>query len=286
MVKEMNLYTPKEIAHNYLATGDAKTKYPVIKSLILSIMAGIFIALAGVGSTVAQATVAGTSLAYVGRLMGAMVFPSGLVMVLLTGSELFTGNCLIIIPVLEKKVRLVSMLRNWLIVYSGNFIGSLLIALITVYGGTYSLFSNAAAVYAINTAVAKVSLSFSDALLRGVLCNVLVCVAVWLAYGAKDAAGKIIAVFFPVMLFVLCGYEHSIANMYFIPAGLLASGNPVYLTAFTAVYSADSLNTLTWLSMFTRNIIPSTIGNIMGGMVVVGMMNWFVYLRKAEDKHS
>jgi len=273
--------SPKEVAQYYIATGTAKTKLPILKMLLLGLMAGMFIALAGVGSTIAAATITTYSLA---RVISAMVFPTGLAMVLIAGSELFTGNCLIIIPVLEREVKLRAMLRNWVFVYIGNFIGSILIAALTVYGGTFSLFGNNAAVYLINTAVTKVSLPFESVLMRGILCNLLVCVAVWMTYAAKDVVGKIVALYLPIMLFVLSNYEHSIANMFFIPAGLFSVGNIDYYLAYSAVHGATSLTNLTWGSLFVRNLIPSTIGNIIGGMVLVGVVYWLVYLRDPDKK--
>ena len=273
--------SPKEIAQNYIAIGVAKTMNPAIKTLVLGMLAGMFVALASTGATIVQATLVNTQLASVGRLLSGAVFPTGLVMVLLAGSELFTGNCLLIIPVLQRKIKIRAMLKNWLLVYIGNFAGSLLVALITIYGGTYSLFSNTAAAYAIYTAAGKVNMSFDAALLRGVLCNVLVCIAVWVSYAAKDIAGKVAALFFPIMLFVVSGYEHCVANMYFIPAGLLASANPVYLETYaSSTFGGASLDLLTWGSMITRNLVPSTIGNMIGGAVLVGMAYWFIYLRE------
>ena len=267
--------SPKEIAQNYIATGVAKTKYPIPKMLLLGVLAGMFIALAGVGATIAPASVATASLA---KLVSAVVFPAGLAMVLLSGSELFTGNCLIIIPVLEKEAKFSAMLKNWLFVYIGNFAGSILIAALTVYSGTFSLFSDAAAASLIKTAVAKVTMSFSDALLRGIMCNFLVCIAVWMTFAAKDVAGKITGLFFPIMLFVLCGFEHSIANMFYIPAGLFASGKTAYLDAYVSVAGAGHINSLTWGALFTKNLIPVTLGNIIGGTVLVGIGYWYIYL--------
>ena len=271
--------SPKEVAHNYIALGVTKTKLPVSKMLALGIMAGMFIALAGVGSTIASVTIASPSLS---RLIGAAVFPVGLAMVLLAGSELFTGNNLIIIPVMQKEVTLSAMFKNWIFVYIGNFIGGIIIAALTVYGGTFSLFGNAAAVSVINTAVYKVNLTFMEVLLRGILCNFLVCVAVWMAFAAKDVVGKIAGLFLPIMLFVLCGFEHSIANMYFIPSGLFASRNFDYLTAYISS-GTGQIGSLTWGSMIVRNLIPSTIGNIIGGTGIVGIGYWFIYLREAKD---
>ena len=272
--------SPKEIAQNYIAFGTAKTKLPASKMLTLGVIAGMYIALAGVGATIASATVASPSLA---KLIGAAVFPAGLAMVLLAGSELFTGNCLIIIPLMEKEVTLRAMLKNWCFVYAGNFIGSILIAALTVYSGVFSLFGNAAAASIINTAVYKVNISFPDVLLRGILCNFLVCVAVWISFAAKDVVGRIAGLFFPIMLFVLCGYEHSIANMFYIPAGLFASSNVAYLAAYSSVAEYGHISSLTWGTLFSRNLIPSTIGNIIGGTFLVGMGYWFAYIRKIKE---
>jgi len=272
--------SPKEVAQNYIATGTAKTKYTISKMLVMSMLAGMFIALAGVGAAIASSTVASASVA---KLISALVFPVGLSMTLVAGSELFTGNCLIIIPVLEKEVKLRAMFRNWCFVYIGNFIGSILVAALTVYSGTFSLFSNAAAVSVIKSAVTKVSMTFSDAFLRGILCNFLVCIAVWMSFAAKDVVGKIAGLFLPIMLFVLSGYEHSVANMYYIPAGLFASGNTAYMEAYTSA-GGSSVGVLTWGTLFTKNLIPVTLGNIIGGMVLVGMAYWFVYLREPEKK--
>ena len=270
--------SPKEIAQNYVATGVAKTKLPASKMLALGVLAGMFIALAGVGASIASVTIESASLA---KLIGAAVFPTGLAMVLIAGSELFTGNCLIIIPVLQKEAEVGGMLKNWFFVYIGNMIGGILIAALSVYSGTFTLFSHAAASGIVKTAVAKVSMSFGDALMRGVLCNFLVCVAVWMSYAAKDIVGKVAAMYLPVMMFVLSGYEHSIANLFYIPAGLFAKGYSGYPNATGAVDPSD-ISKLSWGSMFTKNIIPVTIGNIIGGMCLVGIAYWFVYLRESD----
>jgi formate/nitrite transporter len=271
--------SPKEIAQNYIAIGAGKTKLSVSKMLWLGILAGMFIAIAGVASTVASATLTGS----VGKLLGAAVFPGGLAMVLIAGSELFTGNTMIILPVCCKQATIGGMLKNWVAVYIGNFIGSVLIAALVVFGHSFGLFGNAVGAAAINTAVAKVSLTFSDAFIRGILCNFLVCIAVWMSFAAKDVVGKVAAIYFPIMIFVLAGWEHSIANMYFISAGLFASGNPAYLEAFKAISQADP-SVLTWGSFFVKNLLPVTLGNIIGGSVLVGLGYWFVYLKDDQKK--
>ena len=275
------MHSPKENALHYIHVGTAKAKLPVSKMLVLSILAGMFISLAGVGATIASSTIASPSLA---KLISALVFPVGLAMVLIAGSELFTGNCLIIISVLEKEVKLKEMFKNWIFVYIGNFVGSIFIAALTVYSGTFSLFSDAAAATLIKTAVPKVTLMFSDALMRGILCNLLVCVGVWMAYAAKDIVGKIAGLFLPIMLFVLCGFEHSIANMFYIPAALFASGKVEYMVAYTSIAGAPHISSLTWGAMFVKNLIPVTIGNIIGGVVLVGIAYWFAYIHDPDNR--
>jgi len=270
--------SPKEVAQNYIATGLAKTKLPAVKMLLLGLLAGMFIALAGVGASIASVSIQTASVA---KLVGALVFPTGLAMVLIAGSELFTGNCLLVIPVLQKEAKFSGMIKNWFFVYIGNFIGGVLVAALTVYGGTYSLFGGAAAAGVMNTAITKVGMTFSDALIRGVLCNFLVCIAVWMSFAAKDIVGKVAGMYLPIMLFVLSGYEHSIANMYYIPAGLFAKGYSVYSAAADTIDPAK-FNNLTWGNMFTKNIIPVTLGNIIGGVLLVGIVYWFVYLREPQ----
>ena len=272
--------SPKEVAQNYIETGIAKSKLPVGKALVLGVLAGMFIALAAAGATIASSTVASASLA---KLISAVVFPGGLAMVVVAGSELFTGNCLIVIPVMQREAGVTGMLKNWLFVYTGNFIGSILVAALVVYGGTLALFSNAAAASAIHTAAGKVSLHFVDALFRGILCNFLVCIAVWMAFAAKDVVGKIIGVFFPVMLFVVSGFEHSIANMYYIATGLFASRNPTLLGAAQSAFPNDAFTNLTWGRFFAANLLPVTLGNIIGGVSVWAMMR-AGHLRKPVNK--
>ena len=262
----MNLFSPAEIARNYINVGKGKVNTPIPKMLLLAVMAGAFIALGGVGATTAAV---GVQPASVGKLMGACIFPGGLTMVLLAGSELFTGNCLLTVPLLEKEIKLSGMLKNWVVVYVGNFIGGILVAAGVVYSHQISLFDNGMAVSVISAAAGKCALSFTDALIRGIFCNFLVCIAVWVSFAAKDVAGKIIGLFFPIMIFVVCGFEHSVANMYFIPAGMIAAGND----AFVQLLDLDP-SCLTVGNMIINNLIPVTLGNIVGGSIFVGMIYW------------
>ncbi len=257
--------SPKEIAEQYIKIGEGKTRLSVLQTLILGVMAGMFIALAGAGATVAGVSVEAPSVA---KLVGAVIFPGGLAMVLIAGSELFTGNCLLIIPLLEKKVTLPAVLRNLILVYLGNLAGGTLVAAMLVYSHLPSLFAEGLAKSIVSTAVGKVSMTFTDAFLRGVLCNILVCIAVWMAFAAKTVAGKLTGLFFPVMLFVLCGYEHVVANMYYIGAGL-----------FAAQEYGLAAEGLSLGSYAAANLLPVTLGNIVGG-AAVGAAYWAVYLKK------
>lgn len=273
----MNLFSPAEVAKNYINTGKGKVNTPISKMFLLAIMAGAFIAIGGIASTTASVSVEQASVA---KFLSGCVFPGGLTMVLLAGSELFTGNNLLVIPLLEKEVTLGGVLKNWVVVYLGNLVGSILIAAGVIFGHTPALFGNKLAVSIISTAVGKCSMTFSEALIRGILCNFLVCIAVWISFAAKDVAGKIIGLFFPIMMFVTCGFEHSVANMYYISAGIMAKGLPQFADA--ADEAGIDFNAVTVANMFGKNLLPVTIGNIIGGAICVGCTYWFIYLRKTN----
>lgn len=267
--------SPKEIAQNYIAIGKGKVNTPIAKMFVLAILAGAFIGFGGVASTAAAVSIPAAS---VGKLVGACVFPGGLTMVLLAGSELFTGNNLLVIPLMQKEVTIGGVLKNWIVVYLGNMVGGILVAALCVYGHQASLFSNGLAVSMLSTAAAKVSMPFADAFLKAIGCNFLVCIAVWISFAAKQVASKIVGLFFPIMIFVLCGFEHSVANMYYISAGIFAKGNSAYMAA--AAEAGVDASGITWGSMFANNLLPVTLGNIVGGAVLVGLAYWFVYLKE------
>lgn len=272
----MNLFSPAEVAQNYITIGKGKVNTPVAKMFLLAVLAGAFIAMGGVGAATAAVSI---PMASVGKLVGACIFPGGLTMVLLAGSELFTGNCLLTVPLLEKEIPAAGMIKNWFVVYIGNFVGSLLVAAGVVFSHQISLFDNGLAVSVISTAAAKCALPFGDAFIKGILCNFLVCIAVWISFAAKDAAGKIAGLFFPIMIFVLSGFEHSVANMYYITAGLFAKNIPAYAQA--AKEAGVNSDVISWGSFLGRNLLPVTLGNIIGGAVCVGCVYWFIYLRKS-----
>ena len=269
--------TPAGVAANYLNTGVYKVRLHFWKMLLLAIMAGAFIALAGVGASTASCLVEGPSAA---KLVSACVFPGGLAMVVLAGAELFTGNSLLVIPLLSRKVRFSGVLRSWAVVYLGNLIGALAVAALAVYSHQLGQFSGALAASAMSTAAAKCSLTFGDAFLRGMACNFLVCIAVWISFAARDVAGKIVGLYFPILLFVVAGFEHSVANMYYISVGLLARGNAACAAA--ASQAGLDLSALTWGNFFGANLLPVTLGNIVGGCAV-GVLYWACYLRGRKD---
>lgn len=265
----MNL--PGEVAKNYIEAGKKKAAMGAGKTFLLAAMAGMFIALAGSGASTASCTIGGSA----GKLVGACIFPAGLTLVLLAGSELFTGNCLLVIPVLEKELSVRAMMRTWGIVYLGNLAGSVFIAWMVVRSHQLCLFEGALAAASVQAAQAKVSMPFWDAFLKGVLCNMLVCLAVWVSFAARDVAGKVTALFYPIVVFVVCGFEHSIANMFYCPVGIFAMADPV-----TSAMLADGAgNGLTWGSFFFKNLVPVTLGNIVGGSLLVGAAYWLAYLR-------
>ena len=204
-----------------------------------------------------------------------MVFATGLMLIVVAGGELFTGNTLMIISVIEKKTSVWSLLRNWTIVYVANFIGAVLIAYMMFQSGLFASGGDMLGAVTIRIAVYKVNINFMSAIFLGIMCNWLVCLAVWMAYGCDTILGKLFAVFFPIWLFITSGFEHSIANMYYIPAGILAKSIDS-MSAMTGL-SSEALNSLSWGSFITHNLIPVTIGNIIGGVIFVAIAYWLAF---------
>lgn len=262
------MLSSEQVAQNYAAASLRKAALPSVNVLILGFFAGMFIALAGASAAIASAAVPNASAA---RMVSALVFPLGLVMVVLTGSELFTGNSLMILPLLDRRITIGALIKNFVLVYLGNLLGSLFVVLIFGYSRIFEMYEGALAQYLLTTAATKVSLLPMEAFLRGIPCNILVCVAVLAAGAAAEVSGKIMALYAPIVLFVLCGFEHCIANMFYIPAGLLIQAE----YAITA-------EGLTLSGFLLGNLVPVTLGNLVGGMLVVGSAYWFLYLRNAE----
>ena len=243
----MGVNSPAEITEIWINNGIKKANLSVGKMLVLGMLAGAYI---GFGANVfVLATAAGGDpfQSMVAKLIGAALFPVGLMMVILCGAELFTGNNLLTLALMDKKITAGKMLKNWVIVYIGNLIGSVLLAFVLAKSG---LFADAAGERAMAIAASKTSIPFMPAVLRGIGCNVLVVLACWLQAGAKDMIGKIFAIWFPIMMFVFAGFEHSVANMTYIPLGIFLGAD------------------VSWGAFFLANLVPVTIGNLIGGAVV------------------
>jgi formate/nitrite transporter len=273
---------PAEIAEKAEQIGVQKTRLDAITLLALAVLGGAFIALGGMFATTVLAGADDLPFG-VGRLLAGLVFCLGLILVVVGGAELFTGNTLMVIACVSQCVRLREMLRAWLIVYVGNFVGGIGTALLVFLAGQHLSGQGEVAAAALGIAHAKVQLPFDRALFLGVLCNVLVCLAIWLSYGARTTSDKILALLFPISAFVAAGFEHSVANMYFIPLALfIADWAPDSLWQQIGGSAADYA-ALTW-GRFGLSLVPVTVGNIIGGGLLVGGVYWFVYLRKRRQE--
>jgi len=274
--------TPKEIVTATIETGIKKVKTKPLNQFILGILAGAFIAFASEGSNMAAFNLFAKPETYgLGKALAGVVFATGLMLVIIAGGELFTGNTLITIGVLEKKIKLKDMLSNWFFVYLGNFVGALFIAYMMNMSGLFNSGDNMLGGITLKIAAYKTHLTFSQAFYLGIMCNWLVCIAVWMSYGAKDIIGKCFAIFFPISLFITSGFEHSIANMYYIPAGILAKSNASWVEA--SGLTAEKLAHLNWNTFITKNLVPVTIGNIVGGAILVAGVYWFTYYKNSEN---
>jgi formate transporter len=284
---------PPAMAGKAEELGVKKAALPLMNMFVLAILAGAFIGIGAIfattvgagGMTVKDAAGAAaftTGLPYgVTRLLMGVVFATGLILVVVGGAELFTGNNLIMMAFASGKVTLLGLLTNWVVVYVGNFVGSIATAYIVYLGKQYTFGSGAVGLTALNIGELKTSLEFVQAVALGVMCNALVCMAVWLCYSARSTTDKILAIIPPIACFVAAGFEHSIANMYFIPLALFVknSGDTKFFEAIAK--TPEAFPHLTWSNFFVKNLLPVTIGNIIGGAVMVGLVYWFVYLRKS-----
>ncbi len=289
---QIDAFPPAKMASRMEDVGVNKSKLNVWSMFALGILAGAFIGCGAIFATTVGAggiaikagadTAFTTGLPYgVVRLLSGLVFCLGLIAVVVAGAELFTGNTLIVMAFASKKVSWQALLRNWVVVYAGNLVGSVLTALVMLASKQFTFGGGAVGVSAVTIANAKVSLDFVQAIALGIMCNALVCLAVWLCSSARSTTDKILAIIFPITAFVAAGFEHSIANMYFIPIGLFIKDlAPDFAPVLAnAGLTPDKLVNLTWYGFFVKNLLPVTIGNIIGGSGFVGLAYWFVYLR-------
>lgn len=270
---------PAEILDVAIDTGETRASFGIAKLVILGFLAGAFIAFAAQGSNIAAFNLLlGPGTYGLGRCLAGAIFATGLILVVIGGGELFTGNVLMLFSLSARRIRISDVLRNWIIVYIANLAGSLIIVIFIYYSNQLMGADAMIGAAALKTAVGKVNLGFMPAMLLGILCNWLVCMAVWMSFGAKTVPGKAVVIFFPIWLFVTSGFEHSVANMYYIPIGILAKGNPAIAAA--SGLPADMIDSLTWGSFFIDNLLPVTIGNIIGGGVFVAMAYYYSFRQK------
>lgn len=266
--------SPAEIAENYAAVGAGKAVRSTSSLVLLGILAGALIAL---GSAATNTASYGITEPWIARTVCALLFPFGLAMVVVMGAELFTGNCLMVISTLDHRCTVAKMLRSWVIVYLSNFAGALLVAAGCTFFGQLNYSNGQLALFTMKLAATKCAIPFGNGVVLGFLCNLLVCLGVLMSMSAKDIAGRIMGAFLPVCYFVLCGFEHCIANMYYISAGLMARAVPAY--AQLAAEAGLDLSQLTLSHFLLGNLLPVTLGNILGG-AALGAVMWFCHLRK------
>jgi len=287
-MEHRNFLMPSEIIDTAVETGVKKVSTPYLKEFILAILAGAFIGFASEGSNMAAFNLFARPETYgLGKALAGSIFGTGLMLVIVAGAEMFTGQTLILAAVLDGRVKLSQMLTNWLLVWLGNLAGSLFLAYMMVNSGLFSSGDHVLGAMTIKIAAYKTSLPFMSAFWLGVMCNWLVCLAVWMSFAAKDIVGKLFAIYFPIWLFITSGFEHSVANMYYIPAGIMAKSNPQWVAA-AAEYGVtpEKLDHLNWVNFFLVNELPVTLGNIVGGGILVAGVYWYVYKqgRKTESK--
>jgi formate/nitrite transporter len=283
---ENRVLRPDEILEISLTASEGKAKGSFVKLMILGVLAGAFIAFAAEASNMAAFNLLADPAKYgLGRALAGAMFAVGLMLVVVAGGELFTGNVLMLGAYFKKRVTCGGMMRTWGIVYQFNFVGSVFIAWAIVQSGLLHNGGDVLGAVTIKIAAGKVGLSFGPAVILGVLCNRLVCLAVWMAFGAQQMIGKLFAIFFPIWLFVTSGFEHSVANMYYVPAGILAKADPALLQAALDLgVKQEAIDSLNWGGFLLHNLLPVTIGNIIGGGLFVILAYMAAYRTKPAAK--
>lgn len=272
---ESNFNTPAQVVDNSIKGQINKANLPMVKMILLGIMAGTFIAFGGAASNVAVHDISNIGLA---RTLAGVIFPVGLMLVVLVGGELFTGNCLMIMARMDKKISTISMIRNMIVVYISNLVGALMIDVLVFFSGQFDYTGGGLGAYTIKVAISKANMAPGAAIASGILCNILVCLAILMATAAKDVAGKILGIFFPICTFVICGFEHCIANMFYIPAGMLAATNSDYVAKAEELYGITAQQCSDLLSVGScTSLMFVTIGNILGGLIFVGVILYTIH---------
>ncbi|MDD6101847.1 MAG: formate/nitrite transporter family protein [Clostridiales bacterium] len=272
-----------EIVKGNINTEIKRVNMPFLKMFILGAMAGMFIAGGAAASNVAMHSLANVGIA---RTVGGLIFGVGLMMIVFIGGELFTGDCLLIFGLMNRKYRIWSVIRVLMTVWFSNFVGAFVVAALVFFSGQWDYSSDLLGAFTIKVALGKSTMSFGAAFSSGIMCNIFVCGAVLMAAAAKDVAGKIPAIVFPILAFVVSGYEHCVANMYYIPAGILAKLDQKYVDAAMENYgiTSEQLDSLCWKNFFVDSSIPVTLGNMVGGMLFVGVLLYLVHRRELEKE--
>ena len=280
-----NFLTPAETANSFIGIGEYKAKMPFKKVLVSGFLAGAYIAFAAQLLTTVTQDMSGIFGVGFTSFIGGSVFGIALVLVLVAGSDLFTGNTLLSMAWLNGNLKTKQVLKNWSWVYFGNFIGAMFLVWLIYSANMWSGHEGAVGAKAVALAYKKTHLAFGEAFVRGMACNWLVCLAVIMVASAKDTISKIVAAWFPVMAFIASGFEHCVANMFVIPAGITASHNPVVFSAVTSAHPAWDLSTLNTSAFIFNNLIPVTLGNIFSGAVLVGGIYWFLYVKEENREY-
>ena len=277
---ENNFNTPAQVFEANMKAGEGKVQLPLLKCILLGLMAGAFIAFGGATSSAAIHNISNQGVA---KTLAGAIFPVGLMMIVFVGGELFTGDCLMLAGVVDKRFSALQLIKTLIIVWFSNMAGAILIAALVYYSGLLDYTSGALGAFTIKVAYGKCTITPFKAICSGILCNILVCIAVLMATAARDIAGKVWAIFFPICAFVVGGWEHCVANMFYIPAGIIAATNDTYVAKAEELYgiTAAQISASVNVGGFISNLIPVTIGNILGGMVFVALPLYVIHKKKA-----
>jgi len=277
---ENNFNTPAQVFEANMKAGEGKVQLPLLKCILLGLMAGAFIAFGGATSSAAIHNISNQGVA---KALAGAIFPVGLMMIVFVGGELFTGDCLMIAGVADKRFSALQMIKTLIIVWLSNMAGAVLIAALVYYSGLLDYTGGALGAFTIKVAYGKCTITPFKAVCSGILCNILVCIAVLMATAARDIAGKVWAIFFPICAFVVGGWEHCVANMFYIPAGIIAATNDTYAAKAEELYgiTAAQISASVNVGGFISNLVPVTIGNILGGMVFVALPLYVIHKKKA-----
>lgn len=277
---ENNFNTPAQVFETNMKAGEGKVQLPLLKCILLGLMAGAFIAFGGATSSAAIHNISNQGVA---KALAGAIFPVGLMMIVFVGGELFTGDCLMLAGVIDKRFSALQLIKTLIIVWLSNMAGAVLIATLVYYSGLLDYTSGALGAFTIKVAYGKCTITPFKAICSGILCNILVCIAVLMATAARDIAGKVWAIFFPICAFVVGGWEHCVANMFYIPAGIIAATNDTYVAKAEELYgiTAAQISASVNVGGFISNLIPVTIGNILGGMVFVALPLYVIHKKKA-----